>query len=260
MKEYVELRNGDKSDRRIFFVSKPAITAYVPGVGHHWPCILILPGGGFQHVAIDKEGHHIARWLLKYDIASAVLEYRMPQRDDKIFLPEISSGDVKRALELVYERATSWGLDAEKIGVMGFSAGGYLASKLSNQKDLKYRPQFQILVYPFAAPFRQDTEAIRRANRQLFGPEFSRDVLEQNSPEKHINSNTPPTFIVHALDDEKVPVGHSMALYQQLLMASVPAEMHLYDHGGHGFAMRALSGSLKAWPDQLIAWLRGSVL
>jgi acetyl esterase/lipase len=236
---WVERGKNGIVDRGVTFVSVPDITVYLPlkekntGVG-----IIICPGGGYEHLAIDKEGHDIAKWLNSIGIAGFVLKYRLPRAKGAGYTMEAPLQDAQRALRIVRTRAQEWHLDASRIGMMGFSAGGDLVARAGMSWDkgqrtatdpvegASCRPDFLILGYP-AMP-----------------------------KELHVTADTPPAFIVQASDDPTVSPENSIRFYLALLQAKVPAELHIYLKGGHGFGMVHSGLPTASWPLRLEDWMR----
>jgi acetyl esterase/lipase len=226
-------------DRSVTFVSTPDMTVYLPlkekntGVG-----VIICPGGGYEHLAIDKEGHDVAKWLNSIGIAGFVLKYRLPRSKGMNYTMETPLQDAQRALRIVRSRADEWHLDTGRIGIMGFSAGGDLVARAGMSWDkgqssatdpverASCRPDFLVLGYP-ALP-----------------------------KELHVTADTPPAFLVQASDDPTVSPGNSTRFYLALLQAKVPAELHIYLKGGHGFGMVHSGLPTASWPLRLEDWMR----
>ena len=240
MKEtWTERGKNGLVDRSVTFVSTPDMTVYLPlkekntGVG-----VILCPGGGYEHLAIDKEGHDVAKWLNSIGIAGFVLKYRLPRSKGSGYTMETPLQDAQRALRIVRTRAEEWHLDTTRIGIMGFSAGGDLAARAGMSWDkgqssaadpierASCRPDFLILGYP-AMP-----------------------------KELHVTADTPPAFLVQASDDPTVSPENSIRFYQALLQAKVPAELHLYLKGGHGFGMVHSGLPTAGWPLRLEDWMR----
>ncbi|WP_266368739.1 alpha/beta hydrolase [Tellurirhabdus rosea] len=257
---------GNDGIARISNVTVPTLAVYLPpkekatGVG-----VMVCPGGGYRILAIGHEGEDIARWLNEQGIAAFVLKYRLP--DDRTSSQKnlVPLSDAMRGMQLIRQNAQKWGLKANKVGVMGFSAGGHLASTLSTHFDKPNegagvqpdvaRPDFSILMYPVIS-FGQFAHSGSRES--LIGKNASQEQIDLYSNEKQVTAKTPPTFLVHALDDKAVPVENSIQYYLALKAAGVPAEMHLYPTGGHGFALRTQGkGTLEGWPEALKGWLKG---
>jgi acetyl esterase/lipase len=245
---------------RISNVSVPTITAYVPAKGKQTgAAIMICPGGGYGILAIDHEGEEVARWFSEMGIAAFVLKYRLPNEKIMTNQHEVPLMDAMQGMKLIREKASQYGINPDKIGVMGFSAGGHLASTLSTHynkgagaSDMA-KPNFSILLYPVIT-FGEKTHSGSRDN--LLGNQKSEELLAYYSNELQVTAQTPPTFMVHSEDDKTVPVENSINYYLACLKNNVPVEMHLYPQGGHGYGLRtAKYGSLNNWPETCKAWL-----
>lgn len=251
---------------RISNVQIPTLEVYLPAKQiRTGEAVLIFPGGGYQILAYDWEGTDFAKWLNSQGIAGIVVKYRLPVSKSLTDPKEVPLMDAQRAVRLARHHAEDWGIDPNKIGIMGFSAGGHLASTLSTQYDhkteratdqidqLSAKPDFSILVYPVIS-FR-DVSAHSGSSKNLIGENASLELLDRFSAEININSETPPTFLVHAQDDKAVPVRNSLLYYEALTKAGVSASMHLYPAGGHGFAFGLGKGEVENWRNELIAWI-----
>lgn len=222
--------------------------------------VVICPGGGYANLSIDKEGYKVAKWLNTLGISAFVLKYRLPT---DIVMKDKTIGplqDAQEAIRTLRRHAHEWNLDPNKIGVIGFSAGGHLASTISthyndkvyNSDETSVRPDFSILIYPVISMENGITHQGSKIN--LLGKNPSEALIEKYSNEKHVDVNTPPTFLVHATDDGSVPVENSINYYLALKENKVPAEMHLYEHGGHGFGL-GTKGTNTNWPKACENWL-----
>lgn len=216
--------------------------------------VVICPGGGYVGVSQIKEGSEIAKWFNDLGVSTFVLYYRMPNGHTEIPLK-----DAQTALKIIREGAKKWGIDKNRIGIMGFSAGGHLASTVGTHFQTKLqRPDFMILAYPVVTMKKELTHMGSREN--LLGKNPSDELVLLYSNELQVTKNTPPTFIVHALDDKAVPVENSKQLLKALHDKQVPAELHTFDVGGHGFGMRKHGIPADSWPDLLKAWLKSNKL
>jgi acetyl esterase/lipase len=236
-------RQGDPI-ARISNVSKPTLTVYpAPKDKNTGTAVLVCPGGGYNILAIEHEGTDVARWLNSHGVTAIVLKYRVPRRKNRD-KHEAPLQDAQRAMSLVRSRAKEWGYDPERIGILGFSAGGHLAATTATNFDRRayepideadqasIRPNFAILVYP----------AYLVENGKL-------------QPEIRVSPESPPTFFAHAGDDRIGPE-NSIAMYQALKQAGVPGELHIFSTGGHGFGMRPGALPANRWPDRAAEWLR----
>ncbi|MEQ5789800.1 alpha/beta hydrolase [Muricauda sp. NFXS6] len=241
--------------RVISKVIDPALEVYLPSaVINTGAMVMICPGGGYGALAYDKEGTDIAKWLNGHGIAAAVLKYRLPE-DSSNEIPHLSPlMDAKRGIEVLRSNAESWGIDPNKVGVMGFSAGGHLASTLGTHFEGNNRPDFMVLIYPVVTMKLDNTHKGSRNN--LLGDDPSNELVDLYSNELQVRPDTPSTFILHSGDDLVVPVENSLQLYGALKEKNVKVEMHLYPHGGHGFAMGFQHGRLATWRQLLLEWLQ----
>ena len=242
--------------------TQPEIFVYLPQKDKATgAAIIVCPGGGYRLLAINKEGHEIAQSLAERGVVGIVLKYRLPS--DEI-MSDKSVGPLQDAQEAVREtrrHASEWNIDADKIGIMGFSAGGHLAALLSTHYDdklydddgTKARPDFAVTVYPVIT---LDQEYTHKGSREyLLGLNPSEEKVERFSNEKNVTFSTPPTFIVHAEDDKVVPVKNSLVYDKVLLENNVKRELFLYEKGGHGFGVRNPKSDV-SWIDQCLSWLK----
>lgn len=255
---------------RIANVQTPTIEVYLPtkqvATGE---AVVIFPGGGYGILAYDWEGTDFAKWLNAQGIAGIVVKYRLPISKSLTDPKEVPLMDAQRAIRLVRQHAATWNINPAKVGVMGFSAGGHLASTLSTQynhevdraKDevdaLSARPDFSILVYPVIS-FR-DAAVHSGSRKNLIGENAPRDLMDRFSGELNVNSQTPPTFLVHAQDDKGVPIENSLLYYQALHKNGVKASLHLYPTGGHGFGFGLGKGAVESWREVLLHWMKETI-
>lgn len=262
---YVQKQHkGDDGKLYISFVSKPTLTVFAPAKGKaNGAAVLILPGGGYQVLAVEHEGEELAKRFNEFGITAFVLRYRLPNdaiMEDKSMAP---LQDAQQAMILIRQQVAKYNLDVNKIGVVGASAGGHLAASLgthfdksyvSNPSNVSVRPDFMVLLYPRIS-FEVGTESSSAKN--LVGPDFNADKMNFFSLEKHVKPNTPKTFLIHASDDPVVKVKHSIMFYEALLDKKVPAEMHLYQCGGHGFGLNNRTNK-NDWFISLVDWLKAN--
>lgn len=244
-------------------VSVPSLTVFKPQKqSDKKSAVIICPGGGYAFLATGHEGKDVAEALNKMGVTAFMLKYRLPNdtimKDKKIAPLQ----DAQRAIQLVRENAAQWNIDPNKIGIMGFSAGGHLAATASTQferevianpKHTSLRPDFSILLYPVISFTDSLTHMGSRIN--LIGKNPSKELVEQYSNELQVTAKTPPAFLVHAADDGLVPIGNSIAYYQALLKNGVLSEILLYPHGEHGFGMINRSTNDR-WMDNLKNWMK----
>jgi acetyl esterase/lipase len=252
---------------RIGNVQTPTIEVYLPAkqiaTGQ---AVVIFPGGGYSILAYDWEGTDFAKWLNSQGIAGIVVKYRLPKSASLTDPKEVPLMDAQRAIRLVRQNASDWNIAPSKVGVMGFSAGGHLASTLSTQYShnvdrtmdaidaLSARPDFSILAYPvitFVNP------AIHSGSmKALLGDNDTDDLKKRFSTELNVTEETPPTFLVHAGDDTGVPVENSLLYYAALRTKGVAASLHVYPNGGHGFAFGLGKGPVENWRNVLLDWMK----
>ncbi len=239
----------------------PDLTPYLPPRDRATgAAVIVCPGGSYSHLA-DHEGRPVAEWLTTIGIAGFVLKYRIAPR----YHHPAPFTDVTRAMRLVRARAAEWGLDPGRIGVLGFSAGGHLASTLATHFDaghaadadpierLSSRPDLAILIYPVIT---MGPGGHRGSLANLLGAEPDPALVEEFSNQKHVTKDTPPTFLVHTVADAGVPYENSLMFAAALRKAGVPHELHVYEQGAHGFGMGKGDPILGTWPDRCAAWLR----
>lgn len=242
---------------------KPAITVFLPTAPNPTKTgVVVVPGGGYQNLAIDKEGYAIARWLNQHGVAAFVLRYRLGSR----YHHPIELGDAQRAIRLVRAHAAEFGIEKERLGMCGFSAGGHLTATAGTQFDAgkpdatdpvereSSRPQFLILAYPVITLF--DPSAHTGSRKYLLGDNPDPVLVKSLSAETRVTSDTPPTFLFSTTDDKTVPVMNSVLFYEALVKAGIPAEMHIFQHGTHGAGLATANSALSIWPDLLIKWMR----
>jgi acetyl esterase/lipase len=248
-------------------VQDPGIAVYLPAKRQATgEAVLICPGGGYNILAYDWEGVDIARWFNSKGIAAIVLRYRLPVAKTPGIRHDAPLADVQRAMRLIRFNAEQWNIDENKIGVIGFSAGGHLASTLGTKYDhviskpvdaidlVSARPDFMILVYPVIS-FRESF--VHKGSKDaLLGPDPEEELIDFYSGELHVQPDTPPAFLVHSGDDTVVPVENSLVFYKALVNRGVPAEMHIYPFGGHGYSLAIGKGYLQSWTDMMYDWLK----
>lgn len=227
-------------------ISTATLTVYVAKNGNG-KAIVACPGGGYVHLAMDHEGHDMAAWYNAQGITYAVLKYRMPNTHDDVPL-----SDALQAIRIMRQHAEEWGI--EKVGIMGSSAGGHLASTAATHFTEDSRPDFQILFYPVIS---MDLAICHKGSRErLIGKTPTEDKVRLYSNELQVTAQTPPAFIMHSSDDRTVPVENSLRYYQALVKNKVPASLHCYPIGGHGWGFRDNFLYKREWTGELEKWLR----
>jgi acetyl esterase/lipase len=248
--------------KRVRNVTEAEIYIYLPKMGvNKGAAIVICPGGGYGMEAMDHEGYDMAEWLALQGVAGIVLKYRLPNGHDQIPL-----GDAQRAIRIVRQKAAEWGINPGKVGIAGSSAGGHLASTAGTKFDLgkpestdpidKYscRPDFMLLLYPVITFDEQFGHMGSRTN--LIGPGNKWELVEKYSNELHVTAQTPPTFLILSDDDGAVPPRNSIEFYMALKKFNIPAEMHIFRDGGHGFGMNKINKPVDQWPNLFAQWMK----
>jgi acetyl esterase/lipase len=241
---------------------KPAIYAWLPASNPTKTGVIVAPGGSYEHLSVVHEGSDVAAWLNAHGIAAFQLRYRLGPK----YHSPVELGDAQRAIRTVRARAGEYGIAPDHLGFWGFSAGGHLAASAGVNFDAgnaaatdvieqqSSRPDFLVLSYPvitMEAPY-----VHIGSRRSLLGDAPDQAVVDAMSNELHVTAQTPPTFLYATTDDHTVPVMNSVMFYEALVKAGVPAEMHLFQHGGHGSGLGTGNPQLSVWPDLLIKWMR----
>jgi acetyl esterase/lipase len=261
-------KNEEKSEQSngILIISKisiPTLSIYLPSKQKATgTAVVICPGGGYSIVAAGHEGADIAKTFTDMGVAAFVVKYRIPNIETMID-PEIGPlQDAQQAIKIVREGAKQWNVNPDKVGIMGFSAGGHLASTagthfsksvISNPNNTSLRPDFMLLIYPVISF--ADSIGHLGSRDNLIGKNPSAQKIIEYSNELQVNSDTPPTFLVHASDDDAVKPQNSIVFYQALLKNHVAAEMHLYETGGHGFGLN-LKNKNEHWMERCKNWMQ----
>ena len=241
----------------------PTITAYLaPAARAVATAVIVCPGGGYVHLSMEKEGSDVARWWNSLGVTAFVLKYRLGPK----YHHPVELGDAQRAIRTVRARAAEWNVRPDRIGIMGFSAGGHLASSAGTHFDSENpnaadaidrqssRPDFLVLGYPVIS-FTQNVH--QGSKRALLGDNPDPKLVELLSNELQVSAQTPPTFLFHTTNDGTVPVENSVIFYLALHKAGVPAEMHIYEDGSHGVGLAPTDETLSSWPARLADWMRG---
>ncbi len=248
-------------------VQHPSIEVYLPSVANNTgKAILLFPGGGYQGLAYNWEGVDFAKAFNAKGIAGIVVKYRLPTSKSIVKnRHEVPLQDAQRAIRLVRKMAASWNIDPNKIGIMGFSAGGHLAASLGTHfdeivynkqdsiDDLSARPDFMALIYPVIT---LDESATHHGSQEaLLGDTPNLEPIRKFSIEWQVDKNTPPTFLLHAVNDKAVPVENSLLIFKSLKEHNVPVAMHVTQNGGHGFGLALEHPVLNDWMDWFFDWL-----
>ncbi len=251
----------DEGNNRVSNISDPVMYVYLADKEvNTGAAVILLPGGGYRREAMSHEGYEVAEWLKSRGITGIVLKYRLPNGH-----PEVPLDDACRAIRLTRFNAAGWGIDTAKIGIGGASAGGHLASTagtryntvnlLSNDPvdQISSRPDFMLLLYPFI--FFEEGKIHPGLAKLFFGDDISWDRVSNYSSDLHVDEYTPPAFMVLADNDRSVPPIHSISFYKELKKNSIPAELHIFQDGGHGFGITKKNLPVDQWPDLFIEWL-----
>lgn len=249
---------------KIINVTTPILEMYLPEREKaNGTAVIVCPGGSYYGLAFNHEGKQVAKWLSSLGITVFVLHYRLPNdalMNDKSMAP---LQDAQRAIRLVRQRAKEWNIDPLKIGVMGFSAGGHVASSVSvHYNDVVYkttdttsaRPDFSVLIYPVITMDSALTNTWSRYN--LLGKTPSEKLVQYFSNELQVNSHTPPAFLIHSIDDDAVPVANSIHYAMALHQNNIPCELHLYQTGKHGYGMGRSTNTETTWTGACEKWLK----
>lgn len=238
-------------DRSVWKVTKPTLTLFEPRSAPNGITWLVIAGGGYRRVVIDREGCDTAAWFVERGFGAAVLRYRLPG-DGWPDGPDVPLRDGVQAMNWLRDQA---GANARRVGVIGFSAGGHLAARLITESAGATRPDFAVLMYPVI--FTTGAAAHPGSAQRLImaGVAPTDLALARYTPLSRVNAATPPTLLVHAADDKTVPLENSLRMYDALRAAGVRSELHVFDSGGHGFGLRGTTGrSVAAWPALAQGW------
>lgn len=265
--ETVKERSKDTAynDRYVFGISRPRMAVFRPAKPNG-AAVMITPGGGYNWVVIDKEGYEMARWLASRGVTAFVLFYRLPH-EGWAAGPNTPLSDAQRAMRIIRHRAASYGIDLNRICAMGFSAGGHLCADLLARFETKVyapvdaadrlsaRPDCAAPIYPVVSMALATAHGGSRKN--LIGEHPSPDLERAHSPHLNVRPDSPPTFLLHAEDDESVLIENSLLLRAALLAQKAPVETHLFAEGGHGFGLRLAKGkTVEGWEEIFWAWGR----
>jgi len=257
------IKTSGFQDRYVTGIGTPQMTVFRPA-RPNGAAALLIPGGGYIRVVIDKEGFEVARRFAEAGVTCFVLRYRLPREG---WNPDAPLQDAQRAIRLIRAGASGFPIDPDRIVAMGFSAGGHVAASLATgfarqvyapidaADRLSARPDVSGLIYPvidMAKPF-----AHVGSREALLGPSPTPELEAAYSPHRHVTAETPPTFLVHAADDPSVPLDNSLQYLAALRAAKVPAEAHIFEEGGHGFGIYLARGKpAQAWPELFLTWAK----
>jgi acetyl esterase/lipase len=257
------------TDRALTGIVRPRMAVFRPRVPNG-AAVLVTPGGGYVRVVVDKEGYELGHWLSARGFTVFVLFYRLPG-DGWAAGPDVALSDAQRAMRLIGHRARDYGVDPERVAAMGFSAGGHVAADLGTRfaagtyapvdaaDGLPARPFALATIYPVVSMTAPVAHAGSR--EQLIGKDAPAALERAHSPHLNVPGDAPPWFIVHAEDDDAVPVENALLLRAALRERGIAVETHLFTHGGHGFGLRKVLGKPAAvWPELFLAWARAAGL
>jgi acetyl esterase/lipase len=269
--ETVNERSTDPqlTDRAVVGVSRPRMAVFRPSVPNG-AAVLVMPGGGYRWVVVDKEGYELGHWLSARGFTVFVLFYRLPG-EGWAAGPDVALSDAQRAMRLIRYRARDYGIDPERVAATGFSAGGHVAADLGTRfatstyapvdsaDDMSARPFAVATIYPVVSM----TEPVAHAGsrEELIGKDAPTEIERVHSPHLNVPADAPPFFILHAEDDDVVPVENALLLRSALRKRRIPVETHLFTQGGHGFGLRRAMGKpVGAWPELFLNWARAAGL
>jgi acetyl esterase/lipase len=263
-------QEAESNNAGILIVEKVSIPTYqyfrVASDNTKRPCVIICPGGSYAILAAGHEGSDVAKYFNSIGVNALVLKYRIPNADNQVDKTIAPLQDAQQAMLLARTNADSWGIDKNKIGIMGFSAGGHLASslathyndiKIENPSKISLRPDFQLLIYPVISFGPEGHEGSRINLIGNANDAKTVKAIDYFSNEKQITKDTPPAFLVHSKDDDAVPVAGAIHYYDNLIAHKVPAELYLYEKGGHGYGMKNSTSEI-LWTSVMKTWMQKS--
>ena len=265
--ETVDERSTDSlvTDRAVYGISRPRMAVFRPD-RPNGAAVLLTPGGGYRWVVVDKEGYEMARWLAARGFTAFVLFYRLPG-EGWAAGPDVALADAQRAMRLIRHRARDFALDPERVAAMGFSAGGHVCADLAARfaarvyepvdaaDRLSAKPVCAAPVYPVVSM--DPTIAHPGSRALLLGASPTSELEAAHSPDRNVPADAPPHFLLHAEDDDSVPVENTLRLHAALKARKARVELHLFEHGGHGFGLRKAVGKpVEAWPELWRSWAR----
>ena len=218
------------------------------------PAVLVIPGGGYTFLSITNEGISIAKWLNTIGIDAFMLKHRLPNNYSGQCKQVVATQDALKAIELIKSNSSKWKIDINNIGVIGFSAGGHLASSISTKGKLKInKPNFAILVYPVIT---MNINFKTMTFNSLFGKDPDLDIIYKYSNDLFVNDETPPTILIHSNNDKGTPPENSIRYYSALRKYNIPSALHIWEDGGHGYGLGKGRGSIESWPKIVEEWMR----
>ena len=265
--ETVDERSTDRlmTDRAVYGITRPRLAVFRPDKPNG-AAVMLTPGGGYKWVVVDKEGYEMGRWLAARGFTAFVLFYRLPG-EGWAAGPDVALSDAQRAIRLIRHRARDFALNPERVAAMGFSAGGHVCADLAARfatrtytpvdaaDTLSAKPFVAAPIYPVVS---MDPAIAHKGSRDLLlGPNPTPMLETAHSPDRNVPADAPPHFLLHAEDDETVPVENTVRLRAALMARGIPCETHLFAQGGHGFGLRKTIGKpVEAWPELWRAWAR----
>ncbi|MEL6925235.1 MAG: alpha/beta hydrolase, partial [Bacteroidota bacterium] len=260
----MEIRDDSRIGRVVSKVHRPELAVYPAQSNRNGTSVLICPGGGYTILAWDWEGTRMAEWFNSFGVTAFVLKSRLPHWESEDCRDKVALMDAQRAMRIIRSKASEYQLHPDRIGVMGFSAGGHLASSLSTHYDagdpnniLPYerfssRPDFSILMYPVVTM--QEDHTHKGSRNNLIGKTPAKERASYYSNEAQVTEDTPPAILIHANNDKGVVPENSVNYYMALRRHGVPAALHIYEGGGHGFSFAEGMGSVSHWPEACRQW------
>jgi len=235
-----------ETDLRFFEIENPEIW-YYPSENKkdNNNAILIIPGGGYQFLSFTNEGINVAKWLNSIGLDAFILKHRLPYNYTGGCKQKVAIEDAQKALEIIKNKSEKWGINKDNIGVIGFSAGGHLASSISNLGLKGFnKPDFAILVYPV---IQMNSNYKSWTFNSFFGEEYDEKIISKYSNENNVNSDTPPTLLIHSNNDIGTPPTNSISYYLALRKNNIPSSIHIWEDGGHGYGVAKDRGTVESW-------------
>jgi acetyl esterase/lipase len=257
----------ESSSTGILIIEKVSVPSYqyfrVANDNQKRPCVIICPGGGYTILAAGHEGTDVAKYFNSIGVNALVLKYRIPDAKNQIDKTIAPLQDAQQSILLARINANIWGIDKNKIGIMGFSAGGHLAAslathyndvKIDNPNKISLRPDFQILIYPVISFGPEGHEGSKISLIGNTNDEKTKKAIDYFSSEKQITKEAPPAFLVHSKDDVVVPIANAIHYYDNLIAHKVPAELYIFEKGGHGYGMKNPTSEIE-WTSEMKKWM-----